>query len=117
MDAQVSSPQGYANDLSPRNLGDALNVVGTQGDPSTWRCASGNAACVPWNIFSKGGVTPASLQFIALPLVLDSGTQTKMLNGALKGDLGKAGVKLPTATEGISLVFGAEVREESLYVH
>jgi iron complex outermembrane recepter protein len=115
--AQVSSPQRYANDLSVRNLNDALNVVGSPGDPSTWQCASGNPSCAPWDVFSKGGVTQAALQFIGEPLVLDSGTQTKMFNGTLKADFSKAGIKLPSATEGISLAVGAELREESLYVH
>jgi iron complex outermembrane receptor protein len=115
--AQVSSPQSYANDLSVRNLNDALNVVGTQGAPGTWQCASGNPACVPWDVFSKGGVTSAALGFIAEPLVLDSGTQTKLVNGTLKADFGRAGVKLPGATEGISIAVGAEAREESLFVH
>lgn len=117
MVAQVSSPQRYANDLSVAALNDALNVVGTPGDPSTWRCASGNPACVPWNVFSKGGVTQAATNYLALPLVLDSGTQTKLFNGTLRADLGKAGAKLPSATEGLSLVLGAEARNESLYIH
>jgi iron complex outermembrane receptor protein len=117
MIAQVSSPQRYANDLSPSKLQDALTVVGTPGDPGTWQCASGNVGCAPWNVFSAGGVTQAALDYVTLPLVLDSGTQTKMVNGTLKGDFGKVGGKLPSATEGISLVVGGEAREESLYVH
>jgi len=117
MVAQVSSPQSYVNDLSVTRLADALDVVGTPGDPSTWHCRSGNPACVPWNIFSSGGVTQAATNYIALPLILDSGTQTKVFNGSLRADLGKAGVKLPSATEGLALVFGAEAREESMYVH
>ena len=116
MDAQVSSPQSYVNDLSVTRIADALNVVGTPGDPSTWQCASGNPGCVPYNPFTKGGVTQAATNYISLPLILDSGTETKMLNGTLKGDLGKSGVKLGSATEGIGLVGGFEVRKESLFI-
>ncbi len=117
MVAQVSSPQRYANDLSVARLEDSLNVVGTPGNASTWQCASGNPGCVPWNVFAKGGVSTAAINYLALPLLLDSGTQTKMFNGTLRGDFGKAGIKFPSATEGIQLVLGAEAREESLFVH
>jgi iron complex outermembrane receptor protein len=116
MVAQVSSPQNYVNDLSVSRIADALNVVGTPGDPSTWSCASGNAGCVPWDVFSKGGVTQAAAGYISLPLILDSGTQTKVFNGTLRADLGRSGVKLASATEGLSIALGVEAREESLYV-
>jgi outer membrane receptor protein involved in Fe transport len=38
-----------------------------------------------------------------------------MLNASVRGDLGKSGVKFPTATEGIQLVLGTEWRQEALF--
>jgi iron complex outermembrane recepter protein len=117
MNATVSSPQTYINDLSVARMTDALNVVGTQGDPSTWRCASGNAGCAPWDIFSIGGVTQTATNYIATPLVLDSGTSSKMIGGTLRGDLEKSGLKLPSATEGLQLAFGGWISKQAMFIH
>lgn len=114
--ARVRAPSIYRNDLDANRIADALDVVGTQGQPDTWQCRSGNAGCVPWNVFDTSGVTRAATDYISTTYMYDSGTSTKMLSGVLKGDLEKAGVKFPSATEGIALAFGGEVREESLFV-
>ncbi len=117
MDAEVHSPQSYANDLNSVRLQDALIVDGNPGDPSSWHCRSGNTGCVPWNIFSKGGVTQAALTYLSLPLILNSGTKTELFNAKLSGDLKNYGVAFPTAVEGIRLAFGGEYRKESLFVN
>lgn len=113
MNADVSGPFSYINDLNAARVADALDVVGTPGQPSTWQCRSGNPGCAPWNIFSIGGVTPEALDYIGTNAILDSGTNTKMLGGTLTGDLG---AKLPSATENIEVAIGGEIRNESLFV-
>jgi len=115
--SEVRSPQAYANDLNINRLQDALIVDGDPNDPSTWHCRSGNPGCVPWNIFKIGGVTQAALDYLALPLVLDSGTKTEMVGARFTGDLKAYGWAIPSATEGIQLVFGTEFRKESLFVN
>ncbi len=95
---------------------DALDVVGDdRNDPSTWRCRSGNAGCVPWNIFTIGGVTPESTR---LP-VDDARLQLREHHEAdqrdREGGPRASGVKLPSATEGVSVVLGVEMREEGLF--
>ncbi len=115
--AEVLSPQEYIGDLSVNALIDALDVVGDPNDSSTWACRSGNAGCVPWNVFQEGGVTQGAIDYIMLNMVLTSGTKTQMVNGTLNGDLEGWGLKLPTATEGIQVALGGDYREESLYVH
>jgi len=117
LNATVSSPQTYVNDLSVSRLQDTLNIVGTPGQSSTWRCASGNPGCVPWNIFSVGGVTKAATDYIATPLVLDSGTSMKLFGGTLRGDLESAGLKLPSASEGLQLAVGAWASKSALFIH
>lgn len=116
MNATVSAPNVYRNDFLSTRLQDSLIVDGTPGDPSSWRCRSGNAGCAPWNIFTVGGVTTAATDYLNVPYLYNSGTNTKMLGATLRGDLGRSGVKLPSATEGIQLALGAEIRKESLFV-
>jgi outer membrane receptor protein involved in Fe transport len=115
--ARVAQPETYINDLSVTRMQDALFVVGDRNDPSTWRCRSGSDGCVPWNVFTVGAVSPESTQYIGTTLVSSGLNTTKLVNGTLKGDLGRAGVKFPSATEGIQLVLGAEVREEALRIN
>ena len=73
-----------------------------------------NSACVPWNLWVPKGVTPAALAFLSVPL-LDEGTVTEYVaDGSVTGDLGKYGVKLPTADQGLQVNVGAEWRQESI---
>jgi iron complex outermembrane recepter protein len=117
LNAEVHSPQSYANDLNITRLQDALIVDGVRGDESTWTCRSGNAGCVPWNVFKKDGVTQAALAYLQLPQVLNSGTRTRVVSGKLMGDLGNYGLVSPGATEGIKVAFGGEWRQEYLFVN
>lgn len=113
MNADVSGPFSYINDLNAERVADALDVVGTPGQPSTWRCRSGNPGCAPWNIFQIGGVTQEALDYISTNAILDSGTNTKMLGAKVTGDLG---FKFPSATEKAEVAIGGEIRKESLFV-
>ena len=117
LNSDVSSPQTYINDLSVSRMTEALDVVGNPGDPSSWRCRSGNPACAPWNIFTIGGVTQAATSYISTPLVLDSGTNAKLLGVTLRGDLEKAGLKFPSASEGVQLAFGGWLSKNSMFIH
>jgi iron complex outermembrane recepter protein len=113
MRAQVDAPSVYENDFLVSRVEDALDVVGTPGDPSTWQCRSGNTGCVPWNVFSIGGVTQEAVDYLAVPYMYNSGTTTKMLGATLTGDFG---FKFPSATEPVEVAIGGELREESLFV-
>ena len=117
LQAEVHSPQSYANDLNANNIQDALIVDGTPGAPSTWHCRSGNAGCVPWNIFQKGGVTQEALDYLSLPLILNSGTRTRIVSGKLTADLMTYGWAFPSATEGIKVAFGGGYGQEFLFVN
>ncbi len=117
LDAEVKSPQEYANDLNAQRLQEALLVTGNPNDPSTWHCTSGNAACVPYNLFKVGGVTQAALNYLTLPMVLNSGTKTQLVHGELNADLKGYGLVIPSAVEGIQFAIGAEYRKEFLFVH
>lgn len=79
-------------------------------------CVDGAAGCVPWNIWQEGGVEPggAATQYIATYGVTNGTTSQKILSGSVTGELGKYGVKLPTADEGVGLAFGVERRVDAL---
>ncbi|MEW6338003.1 MAG: TonB-dependent receptor, partial [Acidobacteriota bacterium] len=113
--AEVSAPESYENDFNSLHIQDALIVDGDPNDPSTWQCRSGNAGCVPWNIFKTGAVTADQLGYLQLALLSEGGTSTKVVTGKLTGDLGKYGWTIPSATEGIQVAFGADYGTYAMY--
>ena len=120
LQAQVHSPQSYANDLNAARLQEALLVQGNPGDPGSWQCMNAAAraeGCVPWNIFSLNGVSQSALDYLQLPLVLDSNTRTRLASGTITGDLKNYGIAFPSAIEGIRIAVGGEYRQEYLDVN
>ncbi|MBW8815551.1 MAG: TonB-dependent receptor [Caulobacterales bacterium] len=95
----------------------ALNVV---TDPKSGKavCASvlngSDTACVPYNIFSLGGVTQDALNYLNTPSFATGSTYERVVNFSLGGDLTKYGVKSPWAQEGAGISVGAEYRREQL---
>jgi outer membrane receptor protein involved in Fe transport len=112
--AETSSPQGYANDFHENRILEALLVE--EDDEGNWVCTSGNPNCVPWNIFTEGGVTQEALDFLYVDAYLLSGAKTYVANGTLFGDLEGWGWTIPSASEGIQVAVGLEYRQEELYV-
>jgi iron complex outermembrane recepter protein len=98
----------YRNDVSSTRIDEALLVGGTIANPV---CLSGNAACVPYNVFNAGGVTPAAAAYIGIPLVLTGNTKETIVQGTVVGDLGFSS---PFADETVQVVIGGEWRKESL---
>jgi outer membrane receptor protein involved in Fe transport len=76
-------------------------------------CISGGR-CVPWNIFSDGGVTDDQLNFLYLSGTGYGTTTLKTIHGEISGKLDNYGIKLPSATEGLALNFGYEHRNENV---
>ena len=99
-----------SNYLSSSKINSALLVGGTAAAPV---CLSGSP-CVPYNIFNQGGVTQAQVNSLLEPGT-SYGTDTeKIYHADITGDLGKYGLKLPTAHEGAGVNFGYEHRFEGL---
>jgi outer membrane receptor protein involved in Fe transport len=116
--AQVSTPESFVNDFNINNIQNALLVEGDPNDPSTWQCMDANAraaGCVPWNVFSTGGVTQEQTDWLTLDLLEESGTSTKIVTGNLRGDLGEYGLTIPSASEGIQFAFGADYGVFGMY--
>jgi outer membrane receptor protein involved in Fe transport len=78
--------------------------------------------CVPWNVWVPGYYQPGApgspptvaqqLAYLTVPSTYISNATEYIANGSVTGDLGKYGVKLPTATNGMSINIGTEYREE-----
>jgi outer membrane receptor protein involved in Fe transport len=98
------------NYLSYAKIDNALLATGTAANA---QCVSG-PPCVPWNIFSDGGVTQQQLSYLYL-LGTTSGNNTlRTLHADVTGDLGKYGIRLPTAHDGIGVNVGWEHRNENV---
>ncbi|MBV8402621.1 MAG: TonB-dependent receptor, partial [Gammaproteobacteria bacterium] len=99
--------------LSTQNITNALQAVtGPGGQPV---CASGGA-CVPWNVWqplSANAVTPAQLAYLEIPASFNTNTTEYITDALLTGDLGKYGLTLPTAKDGLTIAFGTQYRSES----
>jgi iron complex outermembrane recepter protein len=112
------SQSNYINSTSGTN---ALNVVTdtragspTLGQPVCESVITGTSpTCVPWNIFQKGGVTPAAIAYINVPSTYSVTAKEYIVDGSVTADLEKMGMKLPTASSGPSVNLGAEYRSES----
>jgi iron complex outermembrane receptor protein len=90
-------------------MANALNVIAGPGGVPV--CASG-PPCVPWNIWTPGGVTAAALNYLTVPASFQSNSTEYITSGSITGDLGKYGVKSPGASSGLAVNVGAEYREE-----
>jgi outer membrane receptor protein involved in Fe transport len=111
----VDASNGNLNYLSNANIINSLQVVPNPagGAPVCISVLNGSdAACVPWNIWAPGGVTPAALKYLSVPLLVDATVTEFVVDGSITGDLGKYGVQLPSASSGLQVNVGAEWRSE-----
>ncbi len=96
--------------LNFANVDQALLVTGTRANPV---CINANArGCVPYNIWSDGGVTQDQLNYLYLTGTGSGNYTLRTAHGEITGELGKYGVRLPTANDGIAINLGAEHRNE-----
>ena len=119
-------------DLLKSNVQNALNaqlqvdkagnpVIGANGKQNMV-CAANNAGqnnapgCVPWNIWGTGPVDPAAVSYMETPNLIEGTAEERVYHADLTSDLTSAGVKLPTANEGLGLNFGVEYRQEFMRV-
>ena len=98
------------NYLNFASVDNALQVTGTAANPV---CISG-PPCVPWNIFSSGGVTPQQLAPLYTPGTAYGSITQRIVHADATGDLGKYGLRVPFASDGVRINFGAEHRNEHL---
>lgn len=112
-DYYTSLYQNNTGFLSTTNVQNALLVVAspTTGKPV---CAGGQPGCIPWNIWTQGGVTPQQAAYLVAEGSSYGTVNERILDGSITGDLGKYGVRSPLASDGLAIVVGAEHRNDSL---
>jgi outer membrane receptor protein involved in Fe transport len=116
--------ESFQNDFSRARLNKALTaVVDTRPGSLTMGqtvcrvnadadLGNDDPACVPYNIFSLNGVTQDQLNYLQVPGLTEGETTETVVSASIAGDLGQYGIKLPTASSGLGVAFGAEYRSE-----
>lgn len=114
--SKVRLSQIYRNEFSVARLTRALDVVDD---------GSGNAVCssvldgtdpncVPYNVFTPGGVTQEALDYLQVPLVMSGYTEQQVVTASITGDLTDKGLVSPWAESGLKLAAGVEYRRDAL---
>jgi iron complex outermembrane recepter protein len=98
------------NYLNYASVNFALQATTVGGVPV---CISGGS-CVPYNIFTQGGVTAAQTSYLATPGTAYGQNWEEIEHFDITGDLGKFGITSPLAKDGIAINLGAEHRLEAL---
>ena len=108
----VTTFQANNNYVNYSNANSALQVTTspTTGAPV---CISAGQ-CVPWNLFQAGGITAAQEQYLETPGTAEGNNTEQVAHADLTGDLGKYGIKLPWAIDGVGMNVGYEHRMDSV---
>lgn len=106
----------YLNDFSITRSQRAMDVVDDgAGNPVCRSVVDGSdPTCVPYNIWTLGGVTPEALAYLQIPLFSKGETELRTITATMASDLGEYGIKLPTARDGIGVAFGVQYAEQAL---
>ncbi|MBA3511924.1 TonB-dependent receptor [Sphingomonas sp.] len=122
---KTNMAETYRNDFSIRRIGLAQDVV---TDPATGQpvCRSvliaradpsnpaGDPNCVPYNIFTTGGVTPEALDFLQTPGLARGDVQLKTAQIDFTVLGGEYGLQSPWSDRGISANVGGGYSKHSL---
>jgi iron complex outermembrane recepter protein len=100
------------NYLNYANVGQAL--IATTGPTGTPVCVNPVGGCVPYNIFTQGGVTAAQLKYLDTPGTAQGNNSEGIAHIDFTADLGKWGIASPLAHDGAGVNVGAEHRFETL---
>jgi len=112
----------YALDVVDVNAAGAIVPTGTPGaTPECYVTAEGTlegnaSGCVPWNIFTPGGVTPAQEAYLTADGIEAGQVEQQIIDTNFTGDLSQY-VQLPTAHSGLQLATGTEYMDWSLFIH
>ena len=103
----------YSHEVNALNVIPNPAVGGVKGVAAgTPVCASAvsgtDTACVPWNIWTPNGVTPAALSYLTGAAEDGGSTDQQVVTGNITGDLGQYGVKSPYASDGVGISLGAD---------
>lgn len=115
--SQVTLARAYQNDFSISRLTRAVDVITnpSTGQPACRSTVDGSDPnCVPYNPFVAGGITPAALDYLQVPLLQNGTTEQNVVIASITGDLGQYGFKLPSADTGLQVAAGLEYRRDAI---
>jgi iron complex outermembrane receptor protein len=101
---EVIFSEAFLNDLSTSRAQEALN-----GCPP-----GGTSGCVPLDLFQIGQITEDQADFVRGIGLAESQIVEEIAGGAVTGDLGRYGAKIPWASSALKIALGAEHRSEAL---
>jgi len=119
-DVSAQFSQGTGSDTTLNNFQKdrvfkALDVNLVDGVPTCQSVVDAtDPNCVPWNPFVPGGITQEQLDYLQIVALASGRISQEIYNGVITGDLGTYGVKMPWASDGVQVVFGAEYRRDTL---
>lgn len=113
---RVVFQETYYNDFSNTRIGRALDVVAdASGNPVCRSKLDGSdPACVPYNIWALGKVTPEALAYLQTPGFQRGHTAQSVTTATFGGDLTDYGIKSPMAKSGLTFNAGVERRSEEM---
>ncbi len=112
---KVNAHEKVVNDVSLSRVTNALDVVSANGTPTCTSVLDGSdPACVPYNLWGTGQVSPGALNYIREDGELNGYAKQIDANAQAVGDLGAYGVKSPWAIDSFGLAVGFEWREQRL---
>jgi outer membrane receptor protein involved in Fe transport len=105
----------YDNEFSQARLVRALDVVQGPNGPVCRSVLTGDDPnCVPYDIFTPGGVTQAAVDYLNVSGFQHAVLSEKVFNASFTGRLGDYGVKTPWAEDGVTVNLGGEYRREAM---
>jgi outer membrane receptor protein involved in Fe transport len=113
---QYSKEQNALNVL-PNPAVNGVSGVAVGGPVCASALNGTDTSCVPWNIWTPGGVTPAALNYLTGTGIFGGSTTQQVVTGAVTGDLGQYGAKSPWASDGVGISVGAEYTRDFLESH
>jgi outer membrane receptor protein involved in Fe transport len=103
-----------AIDVVPNPAVGGVSGVATGAPVCAVTLSGQDTACVPWNIWSPGGVTPAALKYLTVAAEQGGANDQQVVEGNIAGDLGQYGLKSPYASDGIGISIGAAYQRDYL---
>ena len=111
----TNSHERMINDVSQTRLARALDVIGVGGVPTCRSVVDGSdPACVPYNIFAAGAVSPAAVNYISATGAQNGFARQYVIDGKVIGDLSSYGIVSPLAHDGVDLAVGMDRRSQTI---
>jgi iron complex outermembrane receptor protein len=114
---RVNYDEQYFHDFSVTRIARALDVVSdpVTGTPVCRSVVNGiDRNCVPFNLWTLNGVTPAALAYLEVAPIQKATMSQQVIGGTATSNLGPYGIRFPGSSEAAEIAIGLERRTERL---